>query len=301
MLADLVNRSLSLAWDARVLVLGGGYSGGHVTRLLRALGTTVRCSRRSLSSPGADLVFDSTAGLIPTSSDLDGITHVLSTIPPTTEGHDPVLTHLGSQLKERSLTWVGYLSTTGVYGDQQGRWVSEDDPANPGQPRSQRRHACEQAWLDSGLPVQILRLPGIYGPGRSVLDSLRTGTARRILKADQVFCRIHVDDIAGACLHLMHQAAAGPGPAIVNVSDDRPAAPQDLLQYGAALLNCKLPDEEPFELASHSMSAMARSFWSENRRVRNTLLCQQLGYALLHPDFKAGLQDCLRRESQSCS
>ena len=196
MLADLVNLSNPLASDARVLVLGGGYSGGHVARLLRALGTTVRCSRRSLSSPGADLIFDSTAGLIPSSSDLDGITHVLSTIPPTAEGHDPVLTHLGSQLKERSLTWVGYLSTTGVYGDQQGRWVSEDDPANPGQPRSQRRHACEQAWLDSGLPVQILRLPGIYGPGRSVLDSLRTGTARRILKADQVFCRIHVDAVS---------------------------------------------------------------------------------------------------------
>ena len=301
MLADLVNRSQSLASDAKVLVLGGGYCGGHVTRLLRALGTTVRCSRRSLSSPGADLIFDSTAGLIPTSSDLDGITHVLSTIPPTAEGHDPVLTQLGSQLQERSLTWVGYLSTTGVYGDQQGRWVSEDDPAHPGQPRSQRRYACEQAWLDSGLPVQILRLPGIYGPGRSVLDSLRAGKARRILKADQVFCRIHVDDIAGACLHLMHQAAAGPGPAIVNVSDDCPAAPQDLLKYGADLLSCELPNEELFELASRSMSAMARSFWSENRRVRNTLLCQQLGYVLLHPDFKAGLQDCLREEAQSRS
>ena len=121
MLADRVNRFQPLAWDARVLVLGGGYSGGHVTRLLRALGTTVRCSRRSLSSPGADLVFDSTAGLIPTSGDLDGITHVLSTIPPTTEGHDPVLTHLGSQLKERSLTREDYLSTTGVYRHQQGR------------------------------------------------------------------------------------------------------------------------------------------------------------------------------------
>ena len=301
MLTDLVNRSQSLASDAKVLVLGGGYCGGHVTRLLRALGTTVRCSRRSLSSPGADLIFDSTAGLIPTSSDLDGITHVLSTIPPTAEGHDPVLTQLGSQLQERSLTWVGYLSTTGVYGDQQGRWVSEDDPAHPGQPRSQRRYACEQAWLDSGLPVQILRLPGIYGPGRSVLESLRAGKARRILKADQVFCRIHVDDIAGACLHLMHQAAAGPGPAIVNVSDDCPAAPQDLLKYGADLLSCELPNEELFELASRSMSAMARSFWSENRRVRNTLLCQQLGYVLLHPDFKAGLQDCLREEAQSRS
>ena len=301
MLSALVNRSQPLRADARVLVLGGGYSGGHVARLLRALGTTVRCSRRHLDGSEADLIFDSATGQIPTADDLDGITHVLSTIPPTTEGQDPVLTHLGSQLRERPLIWVGYLSTTGVYGDRRGDWVSEEDPADPGQPRSERRHACEQAWLDSGLPVQILRLPGIYGPGRSVLNSLQTGKARRILKADQVFCRIHVDDIAGACLHLMHRAADGPGPAIVNVSDDCPAAPQDLLLYGADLLKCELPEEEPFDVASRSMSAMARSFWSENRRVRNTLLCRQLGYSLLHPDFKAGLQDCFRQEAQSRS
>ena len=301
MLSDLVNRSQPLRADARVLVLGGGYSGGHVARLLRALGTTVRCSRRHLDGSEADLIFDSATGQIPTADDLDGITHVLSTIPPTTEGQDPVLTHLGSQLRERPLIWVGYLSTTGVYGDRRGEWVSEEDPADPGQPRSERRYACEQAWLDSGLPVQILRLPGIYGPGRSVLNSLQTGKARRILKADQVFCRIHVDDIAGACLHLMHRAADGPGPAIVNVSDDCPAAPQDLLLYGADLLKCELPEEEPFDVASRSMSAMARSFWSENRRVRNTLLCRQLGYSLLHPDFKAGLQDCFRQEAQSRS
>ena len=301
MLSDLVNRSQPLRADARVLVLGGGYSGGHVARLLRALGTTVRCSRRHLDGSEADLIFDSATGQIPTTDDLDGITHVLSTIPPTAEGQDPVLTHLGSQLRERSLIWVGYLSTTGVYGDRRGEWVSEEDPADPGQPRSERRHACEQAWLDSGLPVQILRLPGIYGPGRSILNSLQAGKARRILKADQVFCRIHVDDIAGACLHLMHRAADGPGPAIVNVSDDCPAAPQDLLLYGADLLKCELPEEEPFDVASRSMSAMARSFWSENRRVRNTLLCRQLGYSLLHPDFKAGLQDCFRQEAQSRS
>ncbi len=301
MLSDLVNRSQPLRADARVLVLGGGYSGGHVARLLRALGTTVRCSRRHLDGSEADLIFDSATGQIPTADDLDGITHVVSTIPPTAEGQDPVLTHLGSQLRERPLIWVGYLSTTGVYGDRRGEWVSEKDPADPGQPRSERRHACEQAWLDSGLPVQILRLPGIYGPGRSVLNSLQAGKARRILKADQVFCRIHVDDIAGACLHLMHRAADGPGPAIVNVSDDCPAAPQDLLLYGADLLKCELPEEEPFDVASRSMSAMARSFWSENRRVRNTLLCRQLGYSLLHPDFKAGLQDCFRQEAQSRS
>ena len=120
MLSELVNRSKPLKPNARVLVLGGGYSGGHVARLLRTLGTAVRCSRRSLNVPDADLVFDSKTGQIPMLNDLDGITHVLSTIPPTSEGQDPVLTQLGSQLRGQSLTWIGYLSTTGVYGDRQG-------------------------------------------------------------------------------------------------------------------------------------------------------------------------------------
>ena len=299
MLADLVKRSQPLASDAKLLVLGGGYSGRCLASLARALGTLVLCTRRSLDSAEADLLFDSNGQDQLEPAALEGTTHLLSTIPPDREGNDPVLLKLLPTLRSLPLRWSGYLSTTGVYGDRQGGWVSEQDDPAPTLDRSMRRLNCEQAWLHSGLPIQILRLPGIYGPGRSVLNGLEQGRARLIDKPGQVFCRIHVDDIAGACLHLMHRAADGPGPTIVNVSDNCPAAPQDLLQYGAGLLNCELPDEEPFEQASPSMSAMARSFWSENRRVSNTLLCRQLGYSLLHPDFRAGLQDCFRQEAQS--
>ena len=299
MLSDLVNRSTPLGPDAQVLVLGGGYSGRSFVQLIRALGTPVRSTRRHADSPGADLVFDSGSGQIPNPAELKGVSHVLCTIPPTADGQDPVLSCLGSMLQDLPLTWVGYLSTTGVYGDRQGAWVSEAEPASPGQERSRRRLACEQAWLNSGLPVQILRLPGIYGPGRSVLDGLRAGRARRIRKPDQVFCRVHVEDIAGACLHLIHQAARGQRPAIVNVSDSCPAAPEDLLVYAAELLGFDLPEAEAFDQACLSMSAMAQSFWSENRRVSNQLLCEQLGYQLLHPDYRVGLNDCLQQDRQS--
>ena len=194
------------------------------------------------------------------------------------------------------LQWVGYLSTTGVYGDTQGNWVRETDPARPGQARSRRRLDCEAAWRDSGLPIQILRLPGIYGPGRSVLNTVQEGRARRIDKTGQVFCRVHVEDIAGACLHLMHRSEEGLHPAIVNVVDDEPAASIELLDHACALLGRNAPETETFEQASLQMSAMARSFWSENRRVSNHLLRDGLGYELLHPDYRVGLQDCLKQD-----
>mgnify|MGYP005744236043 FL=1 len=164
-----------------------------------------------------------------------------------------------------------------------------------------RRLNCEQAWLRSGLPIQILRLPGIYGPGRSVLNGLQQGRARLIDKPGQVFCRIHVEDIAGACWHLMHRAGqdapASPGNgSIVNVVDDLPAPTAELMRHAADLLGCALPPLEPFDQIVDSMSPMAQSFWSENRRVSNHRLCHELGYALLHPNYRVGLQDCLNQD-----
>ena len=295
MLNALVNRSRPLDPSAKVLVLGHGFSGRCFRRLLEALGTQVISTRRQPAPGSPDLPFDSETGHRPDPDALADVTHVLCTIPPTTDGRDPVLTQLGANLRDLQPKWVGYLSTTGVYGDRKGGWVSETDPATPGQERSRRRLACEEAWLNSGLPVQILRLPGIYGPGRSVLESLRSGRSRWISKPDQVFCRIHVEDIAGACLHLIHRAAAGLQPTIVNVSDNMPAPSEDLLAFAAELLNCNLPPQESFETAALSMSTMARSFWSENRRVSNQLLCGELGYTLLHPDYRSGLRDCLNQ------
>ena len=296
MLNELVNRSRALPASAKVLILGGGYSGRMLAALLRRLGNTVLCTRRDQSRPDADLLFDSDRDLLPQPDALQGITHLLSTIPPSPEGQDPALHCLRSQLESMPLQWVGYLSTTGVYGDTQGNWVRETDPARPGQARSRRRLDCEEAWRDSGLPIQILRLPGIYGPGRSVLNTVQEGRARRIDKTGQVFCRVHVEDIAGACLHLMHRSQEGVHPAIVNVVDDEPAASIELLDHACALLGRNAPETETFEQASLQMSAMARSFWSENRRVSNHLLRDGLGYDLLLPDYRVGLQDCLKQD-----
>ena len=296
MLNELVNRSRALPASAKVLILGGGYSGRMLAALLRRLGNTVLCTRRDQSRPDADLLFDSDRDLLPQPDALQGITHLLSTIPPSPEGQDPALHCLRSQLESMPLQWVGYLSTTGVYGDSQGNWVRATAPARPGQARSRRRLDCEEAWRDSGLPIQILRLPGIYGPGRSVLNTVQEGRARRIDKTGQVFCRVHVEDIAGACLHLMHRSQEGVHPAIVNVVDDEPAASTELLDHACALLGRNAPETETFEQASLQMSAMARTFWSENRRVSNHLLRDGLGYDLLHPDYRVGLQDCLKQD-----
>ena len=296
MLNELVNRSQALPADAKVLILDGGYSGRMLAALLRRLGNTVLCTRRDRSRADADLLFDSDRSLLPQTEALQGITHLLSTIPPSPDGQDPALRCLRSQLESMPLQWVGYLSTTGVYGDREGNWVSEANPAKPGQARSQRRLHCEEAWQDSGLPIQILRLPGIYGPGRSVLNTVLEGRARRIIKTGQVFCRVHVEDIAGACLHLMHRSKDGLHPAIVNVVDDEPAASTELLDHACALLGRNILETETFEQASLQMSAMARSFWSENRRVSNQLLRNDLGYELLHPDYRVGLQDCLQQD-----
>ena len=305
MLADLVKRAQPLAADAKLLVIGAGYSGRCLAGLARAMGTPVLCTCCSLDSPM--LICCSTAmGRTSSTRPASGVTHLLCTIPPDRDGNDPVLTKLLPTLRNLPLRWAGYLSTTGVYGDRQGGWVSEDDDPAPELERSIRRLNCEMAWRRSGLPVQILRLPGIYGPGRSVLNGLQQGRARLIEKPGQMFCRIHVEDIAGACWHLKHRAESGVqaslGDAnVVNVVDDLPAATADLLRHAASLLGCALPPLEPFDQIVDSMSPMAQTFWSENRRVRNHRLRQELGYPLLHPDYRVGLQDCLRQDKLNSS
>ncbi|BEV35412.1 SDR family oxidoreductase [Synechococcus sp. M16CYN] len=299
MLSAFVERYSPLPAGTRLLVLGGGYSGRYLVQLARLLGTSVLCTRRQAkkSDEGdADLVFNSSKGLLPSPEALQGVTHLLSTIPPEQRGGDPVLSTLLPMLKKLPLKWAGYLSTTGVYGNRNGEWVRESDCPNPELQRSRRRLDCERSWLSSGLPVQILRLPGIYGPGRSILDSIRQGTARLINKPGQVFCRIHVEDIAGACWHLIQDSGSEHRPTIVNVVDDEPAAPADLVRYAADLLGYKPPRQEYYEDICNEMSPKTRSFWNENRRVSNRLLCHELGYSLLHPTYREGLKDCLKQD-----
>lgn len=221
--------------------------------------------------------------------DLKQATHVLITAGPE-DGADPVLRHLRPVFAElaQGLDWVGYLSTTGVYGDHQGGWVDETTPLTPATKRGRARVATESEWQalarDAGLPLHIFRLPGIYGPGRGPLEKVWAGTARQIIKQGQVFSRIHVEDIAQAVLASMQ--CPNPG-AIYNICDDDPAPPQDVLRYAADLLGVALPPAIPFDEAE--MSPMARSFYAESKRVDNSRMKQELGVELRYPTYKAGL------------
>lgn len=223
---------------------------------------------------------------------LAGATHVLVSIPPDLEG-DIVLRQHGADLAaNEGIAWIGYLSTIGVYGDAKGAWVDETHPVRATSERSLRRVQAERAWQqfegETGKRVEIFRLAGIYGPGRNVLDSLRAGTARRIVKPGQVFNRIHVDDIARVVAKAidtptMHR--------IYNVTDDEPAPPEDVIDYAAGLLGIKPPPVIPFEQAE--MTGMAASFWAESKRIRNDRIRKDLGAELLYPTYREGLRALL--------
>ena len=222
------------------------------------------------------------------SATLAGTTHLLVSIPPD-QTADPVLrAHGRDLLRLPELRWVGYLSTTAVYGDTDGDWVGEADPARPTQARARRRVAAEGDWLASGLPVHVFRLAGIYGFGRNQLEQLRAGTARRIVKPGQVFGRVHVDDIAQTLLASMTRPNPG---AIYNVVDDEPAPPQDVVAFAAELLGIDPPPEEPFEAAD--LSPMAASFYADNRRVANDRIKKELGVRLAFPSYREGLRALL--------
>jgi len=291
MIQDIVKQLEPLPPKSKLIIFGGGYSGQKIASLGRALGLKVLCSRRKKGSKGADFIFNTNQEFA--NEILDGATHVLSCIPPLLSGEDPVLSNLKTQLLNlKNLKWVGYLSTTGVYGDAKGTWVDESTDPNPQQERSIRRFSCEKQWLETNLPIQILRLPGIYGPRRSAFESLLNGTAKMIEKPNQVFSRIHVDDIAGAVLFLINLYSQGKNPSVVNIADNLPTNNLEVISFAAKLAKKSLPSTVPFEIAKKSMSPMALSFWQENRKVDNNLLCKILGYSLMYPDYKAGLKNC---------
>lgn len=233
------------------------------------------------------LLFDSTLQIAP------DVTHLLISAPPGENG-DPVLRLFQVQLQRLSkqLKWVGYLSTTGVYGDRGGDWVDEDSPLEPTTARGQRRLEAERSWLrlhsEFGLPVHLFRLAGIYGPGRNTLLNVRDGSARRIIKPGQIFSRIHVDDIAG----VLAASIAKPNPGrAYNVCDDEPCPPQEVVTYAANLLGLPLPPEIPFERAN--LSPMAKSFYADSKRVSNTRIKTEMGYKLLYPTYREGLRALL--------
>ncbi|MFY9206418.1 MAG: SDR family oxidoreductase [Yoonia sp.] len=279
-----------------LLSFGHGYSARALSRILlpqdwRIIGTTrdedkaVRLMNEGVEPriwPGADMI-----------PALNAATHILISAGPDDAG-DPVLAQLETEIAARAdqFEWVGYLSTTGVYGDHNGDWVDEETPLTPATKRGIARVEAEAAWQAiPDLPLHIFRLAGIYGPGRGPFAKVRNGTARRIIKQGQVFSRTHVADIARILAASIKKPNIG---SIYNVCDNDPAPPEDVIAYAAELLGMPIPEAIDYETAD--MTPMARSFYAESKKVRNDKIKTELGVELLYPDYKTGLKALLARE-----
>ena len=284
---------------SRLFAFGLGFSAQTLAERLAGKGWQIAGSARDvgkighLAERGYEIAqYSGEAGNSALPKVLHDTTHLLHSIPPGPEG-DPVLEHYREELaKLSSLEWVGYLSTVGVYGHQEGRWVDETTAPRPSSARTEARVQAEQAWLDfgkeTGVPVQVFRLAGIYGPGRSVFDKLKAGTARRIRKDGQVFSRIHVEDIAAVLEASIARPHAG---AIYNVADDEPAAPDEVVTYAAKLIGVEPPPEVDF--AEADLTPMARSFYEGSRRIGNARIKSELGVKLRYPTYREGLASLL--------
>lgn len=279
-----------------LLSFGHGYTARALSRILlpqdwRVIGTSRNEDKAAgLMSDGIEPRIWPGADMTPA---LNGATHLLISAAPDDAG-DPVLAALHDEIAARAgqFEWVGYLSTTGVYGDHGGDWVDETTSLTPATKRGIARVEAETAWAAiPDLPLHIFRLAGIYGPGRGPFAKVRAGTARRIIKTDQVFSRTHVADIA----RVLAASIKNPNPgAVYNICDNDPAAPQDVIAYAADLLGLPLPPAEAFDTAE--MTPMARSFYAESKKVRNDRIKNELGVELLYPDYKSGLKALLAHE-----
>ena len=270
---------------AKLMIFGLGYSASAYLAVRGASGGTVDVTRRTADG-SANLVFDGTSASPAVREALIRADQLLVSIPPQGD-MDPVMTHLAADLKARPRKIV-YLSTIGVYGNYDGAWIDESAEPRPANARTKARVQAEQAWLalaQHGSDVSVLRLSGIYGPGRNVLEKLKSGKARRIILPNQVFNRIHVDDIAQA---ITAAFAAPHGLGMINVTDNEPAPPQDVISFAADLLGFTLPPEQDFTTAA--LSEMARSFYGESKRVSNRRLRELIGVELRYPTFREGLR-----------
>jgi hypothetical protein len=272
-----------------LLCLGFGYTARALAASLDParwrVSATVRDKKQRAPDVSATLIPFADAGAA-----IANATHILISIPPDSQG-DPTLRHHAEHFAEpKHLKWLGYLSTTGVYGDTGGRAVDETAALVPTADRSRRRIEAEFDWQDQatahGLPLHIFRLAGIYGPGRSTLDQVRAGTARRIIKPGHAFSRIHVDDIVAALTLSMKSPQQG---AIYNLCDDAPVEQIDVVTYACELLGREPPPAIPFETAEADMSPMQRSFWDDNRRIDNAKAKTELGLVLKYPTYREGL------------
>ncbi|MBO6774691.1 MAG: SDR family oxidoreductase [Marinibacterium sp.] len=280
-----------------LLSFGHGFSARSFAPLALAQGWTVIGTTRSTDKAETICKTGVQPLIWPGGSDpvdLDGVTHILVSAGPDENG-DPVLRDLGAEIADRTgqFEWVGYLSTTGVYGNHDGAWVDETTELHPTSRRAIWRTEAEDAWRAiTGLPVHVFRLAGIYGPGRGPFEKLRNGTARRVIKPGQVFSRIHVEDIAQVLMASINRPNPG---AIYNLCDDDPAPPQDVIAYAAELLGLPVPPPIPFDQAE--MTPMARSFYADSKRVRNDRIKDELGVQLKYTTYKAALEAMLLAET----
>lgn len=245
-------------------------------------------------------IFDYDQPLLEPDAFFHGVTHMIISTPPDDEGDPSFLRHVDDILAIPTLKWLGYLSTTGVYGNRDGEWVDENSELRPTSQRGSRRAKAEEQWLslfeNHGLPVHIFRLAGIYGPGRSALDSVRAGIARRIEKQGQAFSRVHVEDIVQTLLASM--AKPNPG-AVYNVCDDEPAPSHEVIEEACALLKRPVPPIVPYEQAA--LAPITQSFYEDNKRVRNDRIKQELGVELKYKNFREGLRGCMDAEDYALS
>ncbi|MGH1330014.1 MAG: SDR family oxidoreductase [Paracoccaceae bacterium] len=283
-----------------LLSIGHGYSAQALAKLLIPQGWdiigTTRCPEKAerLQAQGIEPLIFPGEDIAPA---LARASHLLISAGPNEAQGDPFLAEAEEALMDAGpLAWVGYLSTTGVYGDRAGAWVDESAALTPATKRGRLRVEAEAAWQSiaqsCGLPLHIFRLAGIYGPGRGPFAKLRAGTARRIIKQGQVFSRIHVEDIAATLAASIAQPNPG---AIYNVCDNDPAPPQDVLEHAADLLGLPIPPAIDWQDAQ--MTPMARSFYAESKKVSNKRILDELGVKLKYPDYRTGLADLLAREA----
>ena len=281
---------------------GLGYTALAVARRVMPLGWTVAGTTtdpgklQALKAAGiAAELFSSARPLADARASLMNVTHILLSIPPCTDGDTTFDLHSDDIANAPTLRWLGYLSTTGVYGNRNGDWVDENSTPAPTSRRGDHRLRAEEQWrglhVMTGVPLHTFRLSGIYGPGRSAIDSLRAGQARRINKQGHVFNRIHVEDIATTLIASMQSPRAG---AIYNLADDLPSSSADVISYAAKLID--MPEPPLIDADKVDMAPMVRSFYKDNKRIRNDLIKTELGVELRYSDYRLGLADCLAAE-----
>lgn len=288
--------------DKKLFCFGFGYTASYLAQKLKPFGwkisgTTTETEKKTyLQKQGIETcLFDQNHPITDPHETFSDVTHLLLSVPPDADG-DPVFNlHAQDLAALKNLEWVGYLSTIGVYGNQDGLWIDETAPTSPTSRRGSLRLKAEQQWetlcLNEGFPLHIFRLSGIYGPGRSAIDSVRSGTAKRIEKEGHAFNRVHVEDIVQTLIASMNSPRSG---SIYNLADDAPSPSHEVIQFACNLIGIDPPPLIPFDQAE--MPPIVRSFYKDNKRIKNDKIKDELGIELLYADYRRGLQACLHIE-----